>query len=60
MNLRKQRSSLGPARGYAVEAGFVFSVRYRVGGGGWLELPGIERVAQAEYPVRESQAVIRQ
>jgi hypothetical protein len=55
-----ERSSLGHPRGYTVEAGFFFSVRYRVGGGGWIELPGIERVAESHYPVRESQAVIRQ
>jgi hypothetical protein len=54
-----ERSSLGYPRGYTVEAGFFFSVRYRVGGGGWIELPGIERVAESHYPVRESQAVIR-
>jgi hypothetical protein len=55
-----QRSSLGYSMGYTVEAGFFFSVRYRVGGGGWIDLPGIERVAQTRYPVRESQALIRQ
>jgi hypothetical protein len=55
-----ERSSLGYPKGYTVEAGFFFSVRYRVGGGGWIDLPGIERMAQTQYPVRESQAVIRQ
>lgn len=54
-----ERSSLGHDRGYPVEVGFFFSVRYRVDGGGWIDLPGIERVAEAAYPVRESQAVIR-
>ena len=38
--------------------GRVTYVRYRVGGGGWIDLPGITRVAQAVYPVQESQAVI--
>lgn len=55
-----ERSSLGHDRGYPVEVGFFFSVRYRVDGGGWIDLPGIERVAEARYPVRESQAVISQ
>lgn len=55
-----ERSSLGHEDGYPVEVGFVFAVRYRVDGGGWLELPGIERVADASYLVRESQAVIQQ
>jgi hypothetical protein len=55
-----QRSSLGYPQGYTVEVGFSFSVRYRVDGGGWVGLPGIDRVAQAQYPVRESQAVISQ
>jgi hypothetical protein len=53
-----ERSSLGLPSGYPVEVAFVFSVRYRVGGGGWIDLPGITRVAQAVYPVQESQAVI--
>jgi hypothetical protein len=55
-----QRSSLGHPEGYTVEVGFSFSVRYRVDEGGWIDLPGIDRVAQASYPVRESQAVISQ
>ena len=55
-----ERSSLGHEDGYPVEVGFVFAVRYRVDDGGWLELPGIERVADASYLVRESQAVIQQ
>jgi hypothetical protein len=55
-----ERSSLGYPKGYTVEAGFFFSVRYRVGWGGWIDLPGIERVAKSRYPVRESQAVIKQ
>jgi hypothetical protein len=53
-----ERSSLGHPSGYPVEVAFVFWVRYRVDGGGWIDLPGITRVAQAPYPVRESQAVI--
>jgi hypothetical protein len=55
-----ERSSLGHEGGYPVEVGFFFSVRYRVDGRGWIDLPGIERVAEARYPVRESQAVIRE
>lgn len=54
-----ERSSLGLPDGYPVEATFVFAVRYRVDGGAWIELPGITRLARADYPVRESQAVIR-
>lgn len=54
-----ERSSLGYEKGYPVEVGFFFSVRYRVDGGGWVELPGIERFAETSYQVRESQAVIR-
>jgi len=53
-----ERSSAGLADGYTVVVDFVFSVRYRVNGGGWLTLPGITRSSQANYPVRESQAVI--
>lgn len=54
-----QRSSDGLTNGYPIDVTFVFSVRYRVGGGGWIDLPGINRVAHADYPVRESQAVIQ-
>jgi hypothetical protein len=54
-----ERTSLGYEKGYPVEVAFFFSVRYRVEGGGWIELPGIERFAEASYQVRESQAVIR-
>lgn len=55
-----ERSSAGLAHGYSVEVAFTFDVRYRVDGGGWIDLPGITRVANATYPVRESQAVIQQ
>ena len=55
-----QRSSAGLASGYAVEVTFAFDVRYRVDGGGWVELPAIRRVAGTSYRVRESQAVIQQ
>jgi hypothetical protein len=55
-----QRSSAGLASGYPVEVTFTFDVRYRVDGGGWIELPGISRVAGTSYSVRESQAVIQQ
>jgi hypothetical protein len=53
-----ERSSLGHPGGYSVQVAFVFSVRYRVNGGSWIDLPGITRVAQARYPVQESQSVI--
>jgi hypothetical protein len=55
-----ERSSAGLAAGYIVEVTFTFEVRYRVDGGGWLDLPGITRFASTSYPVRESQAVIQQ
>jgi hypothetical protein len=55
-----ERSSAGLASGYQVEVSFSFSVRYRIDGGGWIDLPGISRVAGAAYPVRESQSVIEQ
>jgi hypothetical protein len=55
-----QRSSVGRPSGYPVEITFVFDVRYRVDGGGWVEIPGITRVAETSYRVRESQAVIQQ
>src|SRR6266511_3289565 len=55
-----QRSSVGYPSGYAVKVAFVFDVRYRVAGGRWIELPGITRVAEESYRVRESQAVIQQ
>lgn len=53
-----ERSSAGLADGYTVDASFVFDVRYRIDGGAWRSLPVITRTAQANYPVRESQAVI--
>jgi hypothetical protein len=53
-----ERSSAGLADGYTVVVDFEFGVRYRVNGGTWIELPGITRTSQANYPVRESQAVI--
>jgi hypothetical protein len=55
-----ERSSAGLASGYQVEVSFSFNVRYRIDGGGWIELPGISRVAATTYPVRESQSVIEQ
>lgn len=55
-----ERSSAGLSSGYQVEVSFSFSVRYRIDGGGWIELPGISRVAATSYPVRESQSVIQQ
>lgn len=54
-----ERSSAGLLYGYPVDVTFVFAVRYRVDGGSWIELPGITRDAHADYPVRESQAVIQ-
>jgi hypothetical protein len=55
-----ERSSAGLPSGFPVEVTFVFDVRYRVDGGGWIEIPGINRVAETSYRVRESQAVIQQ
>jgi hypothetical protein len=55
-----ERSSAGLAAGFPVQVTFSFAVRYRVGGGGWIELPSISRVAETTYPVRESQSVIQQ
>lgn len=54
-----ERSSAGAPEGYSVDVTFVFAVRYRVDGGRWIEIPGITRTAHADYPVRESQAVIQ-
>ena len=53
-----ERSSAGYDAGYSIDVTFIFSVRYRVDGGAWVTLPGITRQAHADYPVRESQAVI--
>ena len=55
-----ERSSAGLATGFSVQVTFSFVVRYRVNGGGWIELPSISRVAETSYPVRESQSVIQQ
>jgi hypothetical protein len=55
-----ERSSAGLASGYQVEVSFSFNVRFRIDGGGWIELPGISRVAATAYSVRESQSVIEQ
>jgi hypothetical protein len=55
-----EQSSSGAQSGYGVVVNFVFSVRYRVGNGPWVAIPGITRTAQADYAVRESQAVIGQ
>ncbi|MGH2703692.1 MAG: hypothetical protein ACRDJ4_00935 [Actinomycetota bacterium] len=52
-----QRSKLAGGA-YPVEVRFVFSVRYRMGGGEWLGLPGISRRVTFAYRVQESQAVI--
>ncbi|MEO7817733.1 MAG: hypothetical protein ABIS18_01145 [Actinomycetota bacterium] len=52
-----ERSSAG-SDGFDVEIRFIFAVRYRVGGGPWIELPGISRTARLRYLVEESQAVI--
>lgn len=54
-----QRSSDGNTAGYPIDVTFVFSVRYRVATGAWIDLPGISRIAHGDYPVRESQAVIQ-
>lgn len=53
-----EKSSARTGDGFLVQAKFVFSVRYRVGDGDWIELPGIARTASFRYAVRESQAVI--
>lgn len=53
-----QRSSIDFPRGFPIEVEFSFSVRYRISGGAWIELPSITRFAHLDYPVRESQAVI--
>lgn len=53
-----ERSSAATGIGYPVRVNFVFAVRYRVGGGSWIDLPGISRTAGFRYPVRETQAVI--
>src|SRR6266511_2739095 len=55
-----ERSSAGLPSGFPIEVTFAFNVRYRVDGGGWIEIPGISRVAETSYRVRESQAVIQQ
>src|SRR6266508_771603 len=55
-----QRSSAGYPSGYAGKVAFVCDGRYRVAGSGWIEIPGITRVAEESYRVRESQAVIQQ
>ncbi len=54
-----ESSSAGFANGYEVDVSFIFAVRYRVAGGGWIELPDITRTARANYLVRESQSVIQ-
>lgn len=54
-----QRSSDGFESGYPVEVSFEFAVKYRVGGGSWIDLPAITRSSSFRYPVRESQAVIQ-
>lgn len=53
-----ERSSAGLPEGYGIDVSFEFAVRYRVDGGAWIEIPGITRTTHADYPVRESQAVI--
>ena len=40
--------------GYTVTTAFSFSVRYRVDGGDWIELPPVERAASRAYEVVES------
>lgn len=53
-----ERSSARSGDGYAAQVRFVFSVRYRIDGSAWVDLPGITRTASFRYPVQESQAVI--
>lgn len=53
-----ERSSSNSGEGYPVQVRFVFAVRYRVGDGPWIDLPGISRNSSFRYPVSESQAVI--
>lgn len=53
-----ERSSARGGDGYAAQVRFVFSVRYRIDGSTWVDLPGITRTASFRYPVQESQAVI--
>lgn len=53
-----ERSSAGMGDGYPVRVNFVFAVRYRLGGGPWIDIPGISRGAGFRYSVRETQAVI--
>lgn len=53
-----QRSSEASAEGFQVQVRFLFSVRYRVAGGPWVDVPGIMRSAQFRFRVQESQAVI--
>ena len=50
-HLYESRSDPG---GYTVTAAFSFSVRYRVDGGAWIELPPVERGASRLYDVVES------
>ncbi|MGZ8766665.1 MAG: hypothetical protein ACXW2C_13335, partial [Acidimicrobiia bacterium] len=40
--------------GFTVAVGFSFSVRYRVNGGPWIELPSVARDAARAYEVVES------
>jgi hypothetical protein len=42
------------ADGFTVSAAFSFSVRYRVDGGDWIDLPPVERDASRAYEVIES------
>lgn len=53
-----ERSSAATQAGYPVEVRFQFSMKYRVAGGSWIELPSVSRSTSFLYPVRESQAVI--
>jgi hypothetical protein len=42
--------------GFEVRAAFSFSVRYRVDGGDWIDLPPVERAAVRAYEVVDSRA----
>jgi hypothetical protein len=50
-HLFESRSGAG---GFTVTTAFSFSVRYRVDGGDWIELPAVERTAARAYEVVES------
>jgi hypothetical protein len=46
------------SQGFPVELTITFGAEYRVNGGGWQALPGMERTYRSDYQVQQAQTVL--